>query len=221
MLSSECNVWFDQAIKQRQSLYNLLDAAESKIDRGQDKHFISEDNIISSAGTGRTIRDDSDSFKNIKLGGEQKADQGDSVLSDENEIKHDKQQPILSDALEFLDHVKVTTAYDPQIYNKFLDIMKDFKSGAIDTPSVMERIAVLFATNMVLIQSFNMFLPPGYFIGYETDGDNVAVRVIMPGGESVAKQVSELETENSENEIDDDDGESCWESHSDIEVPTE
>ena len=200
-------------------MYNLLDAAESKIDREQDKHFNNEDNIISSADTGRTIRDDSDSFKNIKLGGEQKTDHGDSVLSDENEIKHDE-QPILNDALQFLDLVKVTTAYDPQIYNKFIDIMVDFKHGVIDTPSVIEKVSTLFTKNMALIQPFNSFLPPGYWVGYETNGDNVAVRVIMPGGESATKRVSELETENGDNEIDDEDEESWCESLSDTEVPT-
>ncbi|KAJ2968924.1 hypothetical protein NUW58_g10111 [Xylaria curta] len=38
------------------------------------------------------------------------------------------QQPILNDALSYLDQVKVQFADQPDVYNKFLDIMKDFKS---------------------------------------------------------------------------------------------
>lgn len=40
------------------------------------------------------------------------------------------QQPILNDALSYLDQVKVQFVDTPDVYNKFLDIMKDFKSGA-------------------------------------------------------------------------------------------
>lgn len=32
------------------------------------------------------------------------------------------------DALSYLDQVKVQFAGEPQVYNQFLDIMKDFKS---------------------------------------------------------------------------------------------
>ncbi|KAI0126896.1 hypothetical protein BJ170DRAFT_422773 [Xylariales sp. AK1849] len=38
------------------------------------------------------------------------------------------QQPILNDALSYLDQVKVQFADQPDVYNRFLDIMKDFKS---------------------------------------------------------------------------------------------
>lgn len=40
------------------------------------------------------------------------------------------QQPILNDALSYLDQVKVQFQEHPDVYNRFLDIMKDFKSGA-------------------------------------------------------------------------------------------
>jgi paired amphipathic helix protein Sin3a len=40
------------------------------------------------------------------------------------------QQPILNDALSYLDQVKVRFSEMPDVYNKFLDIMKDFKSQA-------------------------------------------------------------------------------------------
>eukprot|EP00961_Rhodomonas_salina_P110217 1483524-Rhodomonas_salina.2 len=44
------------------------------------------------------------------------------------------------------------------------DIMKDFKSHAIDTQKVIERVSRLFAGHQKLILGFNTFLPPGYKI---------------------------------------------------------
>ncbi|KAF2806646.1 uncharacterized protein BDZ99DRAFT_573392 [Mytilinidion resinicola] len=96
------------------------------------------------------------------------------------------QQPILNDALSYLDQVKVQFADHPDVYNKFLDIMKDFKSGAIDTPGVIERVSTLFAGNPNLIQGFNTFLPPGYKIECGTGGDPNAIRVTTPMGTTVS-----------------------------------
>ncbi|KAI1515339.1 Paired amphipathic helix protein Sin3a [Pyrenophora tritici-repentis] len=96
------------------------------------------------------------------------------------------QQPILNDALSYLDQVKVQFADHPDVYNRFLDIMKDFKSGAIDTPGVIERVSTLFAGNPALIQGFNTFLPPGYKIECGTNGDPNAIRVTTPMGTMVS-----------------------------------
>ncbi|KAF2750618.1 hypothetical protein M011DRAFT_464421 [Sporormia fimetaria CBS 119925] len=96
------------------------------------------------------------------------------------------QQPILNDALSYLDQVKVQFADHPDVYNKFLDIMKDFKSGAIDTPGVIERVSTLFAGNPDLIQGFNTFLPPGYKIECGTNGDPNNIRVTTPMGTMVS-----------------------------------
>jgi histone deacetylase complex regulatory component SIN3 len=49
----------------------------------------------------------------------------------------------------------------PYIYNQFLDIMKDFKSQAIDTPGVITRVSDLFTGRPELIHGFNTFLPQG------------------------------------------------------------
>lgn len=95
------------------------------------------------------------------------------------------QQPILNDALSYLDQVKVQFADHPDVYNRFLDIMKDFKSGAIDTPGVIGRVSTLFAGNPDLIQGFNTFLPPGYRIECGSDGDPNAIRVTTPMGTTV------------------------------------
>lgn len=92
------------------------------------------------------------------------------------------QQPILNDALSYLDQVKVQFANEPTVYNNFLDIMKDFKSGQIDTPGVISRVSSLFAGNPDLIQGFNTFLPPGYRIECGTGDDPNTIRVTTPMG---------------------------------------
>jgi paired amphipathic helix protein Sin3a len=108
------------------------------------------------------------------------------------------QQPILNDALSYLDQVKNQFQAHPDVYNKFLDIMKEFKSGAyvdrhssstlntnrrsIDTPGVIERVSQLFAGHPNLIQGFNTFLPPGYKIECGMGDDPNSIRVTTPSG---------------------------------------
>ena len=92
------------------------------------------------------------------------------------------QQPILNDALSYLDQVKVRFSDQPDVYNRFLDIMKDFKSQAIDTPGVINRVSELFNGHPALIQGFNTFLPPGYRIECGTDDNPDAIRVTTPSG---------------------------------------
>ena len=100
------------------------------------------------------------------------------------------QQPILNDALTYLDQVKVRFVHQPDVYNQFLDIMKDFKSQAIDTPGVIDRVSSLFAGHPQLIQGFNTFLPPGYRIECGTDQDPNTIRVTTPMGTTVSQMPS-------------------------------
>ncbi|KAH8596599.1 hypothetical protein B0O99DRAFT_619426 [Bisporella sp. PMI_857] len=95
------------------------------------------------------------------------------------------QQPILNDALSYLDQVKVQFVDQPDVYNRFLDIMKDFKSQAIDTPGVINRVSELFAGHPNLIQGFNTFLPPGYRIECGTGSDPNTIRVTTPMGTTI------------------------------------
>ncbi|KAI5291432.1 Transcriptional regulatory protein sin3 [Ascosphaera acerosa] len=92
------------------------------------------------------------------------------------------QQPILNDALTYLDQVKYRFNDQPDVYNRFLDIMKDFKSQAIDTPGVIQRVSSLFNGHPALISGFNTFLPPGYRIECGTDDNPDAIRVTTPSG---------------------------------------
>ncbi|KAI9057085.1 hypothetical protein FKP32DRAFT_1584352 [Trametes sanguinea] len=86
----------------------------------------------------------------------------------------------VSDALGYLDAVKQQFQDKPDVYNHFLDIMKDFKSQVIDTPGVIERVSMLFHGNPYLIQGFNTFLPPGYRIELNNDhSDTITVTTPM------------------------------------------
>ncbi len=84
----------------------------------------------------------------------------------------------VEDALSYLDQVKYKFENQPQIYNDFLDIMKEFKSQSIDTPGVIARVSCLFRGHQELIVGFNTFLPPGYRIEVQC---NESVAVSMPG----------------------------------------
>jgi len=72
--------------------------------------------------------------------------------------------PKVKDAMGYLEKVKQKFSQKPQVYNQFLDIMKDFKSQAINTEGVIDRVKTLFKGNRHLILGFNQFLPPGYKI---------------------------------------------------------
>jgi paired amphipathic helix protein Sin3a len=106
---------------------------------------------------------------------------GPSPMQQAAQLPHG-QQPILNDALSYLDQVKVRFSEYPDVYNRFLDIMKDFKSQAIDTPGVIERVSNLFNGHPALIQGFNTFLPPGYRIECGTEDNPDTIRVTTPSG---------------------------------------
>ncbi|KAH9887270.1 hypothetical protein C8Q73DRAFT_713400 [Cubamyces lactineus] len=88
----------------------------------------------------------------------------------------------VSDALSYLDQVKMQFSERPDVYNKFLDIMKDFKSQLIDTPGVIERVSNLFHGHPSLIQGFNTFLPAGYRIETTAHPDPNYITVTTPLG---------------------------------------
>ncbi|KAH0591154.1 hypothetical protein H2248_001252 [Termitomyces sp. 'cryptogamus'] len=88
----------------------------------------------------------------------------------------------VTDALSYLDAVKVQFQDMPEVYNQFLDIMKDFKSRAIDTPIVIDRVSRLFHGNPILIQGFNTFLPGGYRIDISDPADPSTIIVTTPQG---------------------------------------
>lgn len=63
------------------------------------------------------------------------------------------QRPLnVRDALSYLDTVKQTFSTSPTVYADFLDTMKDFKTGRVDTPGVIDRVSQLFRGHSDLIQ---------------------------------------------------------------------
>lgn len=88
----------------------------------------------------------------------------------------------VEDALSYLDQVKLQFGNQPQVYNDFLDIMKEFKSQTIDTPGVINRVSNLFKGHPELIVGFNTFLPPGYKIEVQANEINVH----QPGQQTVS-----------------------------------
>ncbi|KAJ6494619.1 histone deacetylase complex, SIN3 component [Mycena vitilis] len=89
----------------------------------------------------------------------------------------------VTDALSYLDAVKHKFHDQPNVYNHFLDIMKEFKSQIIDTPGVIKRVSHLFNGHATLIQGFNTFLPVGYRIECSKDAhDSNYITVTTPTG---------------------------------------
>lgn len=85
----------------------------------------------------------------------------------------------VEDALSYLDLVKFKFGDKPQVYNEFLDIMKEFKSQSIDTPGVITRVSNLFKGFPDLIVGFNTFLPPGYKIEVQKNDQGYAFSVSL------------------------------------------
>ncbi|XP_055307876.1 paired amphipathic helix protein Sin3a-like, partial [Sitodiplosis mosellana] len=98
----------------------------------------------------------------------------------------------VEDALSYLDQVKYKFGNQPQVYNDFLDIMKEFKSQSIDTPGVIQRVSNLFKGHPELIVGFNTFLPPGYKIEVQANDQGVAFQVSVsmpsPSGGNICLQ---------------------------------
>ncbi|GAA5868660.1 hypothetical protein JCM8547_003773 [Rhodosporidiobolus lusitaniae] len=98
------------------------------------------------------------------------------------------------DALSYLDRVKLTFADQTEVYDRFLTIMKDFKSQGIDTPGVIDRVSTLFRGHPGLIQGFNTFLPPGYRIecnaAQDTASGVTTITVTTPMGMTTRTQLT-------------------------------
>ncbi|KAJ3332840.1 Transcriptional regulatory protein sin3 [Blyttiomyces sp. JEL0837] len=86
----------------------------------------------------------------------------------------------IADALRYLDKVRTECKDTPQVYESFLEIMKDFKSGRIQTPEVIDRVLTLFKGNKDLIIGFNTFLPTGFKIDETSDPTNPFKVTISP-----------------------------------------
>ena len=81
--------------------------------------------------------------------------------------KKAQQKLKVEDALAYLAKVKAEFDRKPQIYTKFLDIMKNFKAHTVDTPGVIQQVSQLFRGHDALILGFNTFLPEEQRISLE------------------------------------------------------
>ncbi|RLN54251.1 hypothetical protein BBJ28_00005632 [Nothophytophthora sp. Chile5] len=81
----------------------------------------------------------------------------------------------LDNALQYLHKVKQQCP--PEIYNQFLDVMKDFKTQTLDTLGAIQRVHTLFKDHPNLIQGFNTFLLPADHIRPDT---SVEVKASVP-----------------------------------------
>ncbi|EFJ52117.1 hypothetical protein VOLCADRAFT_56211 [Volvox carteri f. nagariensis] len=64
-----------------------------------------------------------------------------------------------NDALSYLREVKNRFADQKDVYDTFLEIMKEFKAAKIDTTGVIHKVKQLFKGHRELILGFNTFLP--------------------------------------------------------------
>ncbi|CAM9605195.1 unnamed protein product, partial [Phaeothamnion confervicola] len=70
----------------------------------------------------------------------------------------------VEDALLYLDEVKRVFEGRPDVYESFLNVMKNFKNGDLDTFGVIKRVSDLFEGYPRLILDFNAFLPDDHQI---------------------------------------------------------
>ncbi|XP_022862949.1 paired amphipathic helix protein Sin3-like 2 [Olea europaea var. sylvestris] len=82
-----------------------------------------------------------------------------------------------NDALSYLKEVKDMFQDEREKYDRFLDVMKDFKGQKIDTAGVIGRVKELFKGHPNLILGFNTFLPKGYEITL-TDEEEAPKRTV-------------------------------------------
>jgi paired amphipathic helix protein Sin3a len=101
-----------------------------------------------------------------------------------------KQDLIVDDALKYLEQVKKHFKNQPEVYNKFLDIMKEFKAQHINTPTVIAQVSTLFEGKPDLILGFNKFLPQNLEISGAQGAVAVAVSSPVPPGPSAGQTSS-------------------------------
>ena len=92
-------------------------------------------------------------------------------------------------ALSYLNKVELQFQAQPQVYEDFLDIMKEFKNRSIDTLDVIRRVSYLFREHPELIIHLNTFLPPTCTI--EMQGNDQVI-VTMPNGTTSFVIISNL-----------------------------
>ncbi|CAO0792911.1 unnamed protein product [Mucor circinelloides] len=105
-------------------------------------------------------------------------------LKEELETKVVEAKPVeMKDAVGYLEQIKADEP--PQTYNKFLEIMTDFRSEKINTPQVLERVTLLFKGKPWLIRNFLMFLPPGHILDLSPENKSDSIYITSPNGSKI------------------------------------
>ncbi|KAL1213691.1 Paired amphipathic helix protein Sin3-like 4 [Cardamine amara subsp. amara] len=81
----------------------------------------------------------------------------------------DKKKLTTDDAFAFLMLVKVKYQDKREIYDRFLEILKDFKAQRANTCDVISKVKELFKGQQELLLGFNTFLPEDSHIHPEED----------------------------------------------------
>ncbi|QRV94772.1 paired amphipathic helix protein SIN3 [Ceratobasidium sp. AG-Ba] len=81
----------------------------------------------------------------------------------------------VNDALNYLELIRSTYSDQPQKYNEFLAVMRDFKQHSASAVQSAARVADLFSDKPELVEGFNAFLPPGYRIQIGQEGNMVVI----------------------------------------------
>ncbi|XP_044019250.1 paired amphipathic helix protein Sin3a-like [Aphidius gifuensis] len=89
--------------------------------------------------------------------------------SNQQEQQQQFQRSEVEDALSYLDQVKLEFSDQPQIFNSFIQILKELRSQSISTSSVITKVSNLFKDHPEFIVGFNTCLPPGYKIEVQAD----------------------------------------------------
>ena len=76
-------------------------------------------------------------------------------------------EPTVPKALDFMQQVKSEFQDTPWVYNRFVEIMNQFKNHQIDIDRIIDEVKELFLGHNSLLVEFNQFLPPAYHINPE------------------------------------------------------
>ncbi|KAI3670024.1 hypothetical protein L6452_41600 [Arctium lappa] len=91
-----------------------------------------------------------------------------------------------NDALTYLKEVKDMFHDQIEIYDMFLDVLKDFQAQRIDTTGVIARVKELFEGHNNLIFGFSTFLPKRYGSTVIDDEEPPPKRTVVEFGEAIS-----------------------------------
>ncbi|KIJ54308.1 hypothetical protein M422DRAFT_42488 [Sphaerobolus stellatus SS14] len=92
------------------------------------------------------------------------------------------QQSMIEDSLAYIDNVKQVYADQPQVYQRFIDILSQFRHKTLSITQVLENISQLFYGNPNLINGFNAFIPHVNGYAIEASADGLHIMITTPNG---------------------------------------